>query len=606
MKKYLLLLFMLGFATCTFAQLNFASQEELENQVEQGNLQILGKSDFNVDDYFTPTDKINFDKIDFRLDPGQNAIGVKIYLQKINGDLYPVIDHNNKTYTMDTIPTGYYKITRIIRFKEQMNSLMKEMGCDYDYKDFEKIDDSLAYITKKLLDNIFYQDYWQREFTDTENTNSTKKMASKQLNVLYSKEELLLQRLYEHLQILDDNKINRSSYTCIPNDNYFYGVNYFFDKWFMEIYNSLPSISKFEERVLLEKGRADNFCSRIIYEFTNDSSGKSYYIINGKSSSEVEVFDIPYYTRYRITPIYKRKEIIKIDTIRTLTVGSPAKSGGITFKNPDINIISVPFYEKLCADLKGKDVLILFEEETFQDAISKNILKAPVLESPDGVYRTYREEIFKKTIVYESSNYYWWEYKWPEYSFPEITCWSKCIDVIIKDGRLYGLFMYDGAKFYLEIGSRGKIDVCYSNLRTDKDECIPAEFYKYDRSDYFAIASRQEIESVRQRFSEAYNRVKTEAEREDQQEQQEMEKRMANEKQQRRADLIANYGEEFGNMIADKKIVLGMTKDMCYEAWGNPQDKYNTTTSLGNTSVWVYNYKTSLYFYDGVLKQIDH
>ena len=600
---------MLGFATCTFAQLNFASQEELENQAEQGNLQILGKSDFNVDDYFTPTDKINFNEIDFRLDPNQNAIGVKIYLQKINGDLYPVIDHNNKTYTMDTIPTGYYKITRIIRFKEQMNSLMKEMGCDYDYKDFEKIDDSLAYITKKLLENVSDQNYWQERFTNAE-YNSTKKMASKQLNVLYPKEELLLQRLYEHLQILDDNKINRSSYTCIPNDNYFYGVNYFFDKWFMEIYNSLPSISEFEEHVLLGNGRADNFCSRIIYEFTNDSSGKSYYIINGKSSSEVKVFDIPYYTRYRITPIYKRKEIIKIDTIRTLTVGEPARSGGITFEKPDINIISVPFYEKLCADLKGKDVLIFFEKSTFKDAISKNILKAPVLESPDGRYYGDYEKMkrYEKMIVYESipPGYdYWWG--WKQYSFPEITCWSKCIDVIIKDGRLYGLFMYDGAKFYLEIGSRGKIDVCYDNLRTHKDECMPAEFYYYDRSkDYFAIASRQEIESVRQRFSEAYNRVKTEDERERQQKQQEMEKRMANEKQQRRADLIANYGEEFGNMIADKKIVLGMTKDMCYEAWGNPQDKYNTTTSLGNTSVWVYNYKTYLYFYDGVLKQIDN
>lgn len=591
---------MLGFATCTFAQLNFASQEELENQAEQGNLQILGKSDFNVDDYFTPTDKINFNKIDFRLDPDQNAIGVKIYLQKINGDLYPVIDHNNKTYTMDTIPTGYYKITRIIRFKEQMNSLMKEMGCDYDYKDFEKIDDSLAYITKKLLENVSKQNYWQR-FTD--------KYARKQLkNVLYPKEELLLQRLYEHLQILDDNKINRSSYTCIPNDNYFYGVNYFFDKWFMEIYNSLPSISEFEEHVLLGRGRADNFRSRIIYEFTNDSSGKSYYIINGKSSSEVKVFDI-HYTRYRITPIYKRKEIIKIDTIRTLTVGEPARSGGITFEKPafekpDINIISVPFYEKLCADLKGKDVLIFFEYGTFQDAISKNILKAPVLESPDGRYCK-GLELYEKMIVNDTTPHYWWD--WKLYSFPEITCWSKCIDVIIKDGRLYGLFMYDGAKFYLEIGSRGKIDVCYSNFRTSNKECMPAEFYYYDRSeDYVAIASRQEIESVRQRFSEAYNRVKTEDERERQQKQQEMEKRMANEKQQRRADLIANYGEEFGNMIADKKIVLGMTKDMCYEAWGNPQDKYNTTTSLGNTSVWVYNYKTYLYFYDGVLKQIDN
>ena len=428
-------------------------------------------------------------------------------MQKINGDLYPVIDHNNKTYTMDIIPPGYYKITRIIRFKEQMNSLMKEMGCDYDYKDFEKIDDSLAYITKKLLENVSDQNYWQKKFTDTKNTNSTKKMASKQLNVLYSKEELLLQRLYEHLQILDDNKINRSSYTCIPNDNYFYGVNYFFDKWFMEIYNSLPSISEFEEHVLLKKGSAYDFCSRIIYEFTNDSSGKSYYIINGESSSEVKVFDIPYYTRYRITPIYKRKEIIKIDTIRTLTVGEPAKSGGITFKNPDINIISVPFYEKLCADLKGKDVLIFFEKSTFQDAISKNILKAPLLKSPDG--KSHPERIFfTKTIVYNSTPWL----KWPEYSFPEITCWSKCIDVIIKDGRLYGLFMYDGAKFYLEIGSRGKIDVRFY-CGAGKYECIPAEFYKYDRSDDFAIASRQEIESVRQRFSEAYNRVKTEAER---------------------------------------------------------------------------------------------
>ena len=49
MKKYLLLLFMLGFATCTFAQLNFASQQDLENQVKKGNLQILGKSDKSID-----------------------------------------------------------------------------------------------------------------------------------------------------------------------------------------------------------------------------------------------------------------------------------------------------------------------------------------------------------------------------------------------------------------------------------------------------------------------------------------------------------------------------------------------------------------------------
>lgn len=84
------------------------------------------------------------------------------------------------------------------------------------------------------------------------------------------------------------------------------------------------------------------------------------------------------------------------------------------------------------------------------------------------------------------------------------------------------------------------------------------------------------------------------------------EARYEREEQEYRASLVATYGEEYGNLIADRKVAIGMTEEMCRKAWGRPHDKYNTTTKWGVSSVWVYNYKTSLYFYDGELKQIDN
>ena len=74
----------------------------------------------------------------------------------------------------------------------------------------------------------------------------------------------------------------------------------------------------------------------------------------------------------------------------------------------------------------------------------------------------------------------------------------------------------------------------------------------------------------------------------------------------RRAGLIEKYGDAFGNMIADRKVAIGMTEEMCRLSWGSPHDKYTTTTKWGVSSVWVYNYKTYLYFYNGELKQIDN
>ena len=69
--------------------------------------------------------------------------------------------------------------------------------------------------------------------------------------------------------------------------------------------------------------------------------------------------------------------------------------------------------------------------------------------------------------------------------------------------------------------------------------------------------------------------------------------------------MIAKYGTEYGTLVGNHQIAINMTKEMCRDAWGNPMNKYRTTTSFGQSEVWCYNYKTRVYFYNGKVVQID-
>lgn len=60
------------------------------------------------------------------------------------------------------------------------------------------------------------------------------------------------------------------------------------------------------------------------------------------------------------------------------------------------------------------------------------------------------------------------------------------------------------------------------------------------------------------------------------------------------------------SVIAEGKIKIGMTQEMCKEAWGIPNEIYTTTTDAGSTQVWMYNYKTRLYFVDNRLSIIQN
>lgn len=69
---------------------------------------------------------------------------------------------------------------------------------------------------------------------------------------------------------------------------------------------------------------------------------------------------------------------------------------------------------------------------------------------------------------------------------------------------------------------------------------------------------------------------------------------------ERRSNIIAKYGETYGNLIIKGQVIIGMTKEQCIEALGNPQRINRTVTSLTTREQWVYVNKY-LYFENGIL-----
>ncbi len=85
-------------------------------------------------------------------------------------------------------------------------------------------------------------------------------------------------------------------------------------------------------------------------------------------------------------------------------------------------------------------------------------------------------------------------------------------------------------------------------------------------------------------------------------------KRIENEKKaktKRRAECIKKFGQHYGELVAEKKVEIGMTKEMCKVAWGFPYDTFTTTTALGTNEHWFYSWKYNLYFLNGILTKIE-
>lgn len=73
--------------------------------------------------------------------------------------------------------------------------------------------------------------------------------------------------------------------------------------------------------------------------------------------------------------------------------------------------------------------------------------------------------------------------------------------------------------------------------------------------------------------------------------------------QNQKRKMIAKYGKYWGNMVAEMQLEIGMTKQMCRDSWGEPQEINRTTTQYGTHEQWVY-FTTYVYFDNGKITAI--
>lgn len=86
----------------------------------------------------------------------------------------------------------------------------------------------------------------------------------------------------------------------------------------------------------------------------------------------------------------------------------------------------------------------------------------------------------------------------------------------------------------------------------------------------------------------------------------ELEKKAKLKEQQFRKDCITKWGQKMGTYVADRKVVIGMNKEMCIAAWGEPIDINKTIARGISTEQWVYGLGTYLYFDKGLLTAIQN
>lgn len=93
-------------------------------------------------------------------------------------------------------------------------------------------------------------------------------------------------------------------------------------------------------------------------------------------------------------------------------------------------------------------------------------------------------------------------------------------------------------------------------------------------------------------------------EEEEEREEKEYQSRIAREEAQEKNRLIKKYGKRNALLILDEKVVLGFTKQMCIESWGEPMEINRTITRYGTQEQWVYGIGTYLYFSGNTLTAI--
>lgn len=173
--------------------------------------------------------------------------------------------------------------------------------------------------------------------------------------------------------------------------------------------------------------------------------------------------------------------------------------------------------------------------------------------------------VFKlKTIYFQFKNFY-------------IVLANKLCDVTIK---------YDKKQAY---------NYFYGKNNTTNVEIILASMDAYkesiekQRQDSILLAKQRKQDSIAARKLQMADSIRLVAEE--------------NERDRITRRAISLFGPKYAAMILNHQVCIGMTEDMCEEAWGEPLRKRTIYNEDGKTNVWEYGYGKILYFKGNKLVQ---
>lgn len=252
--------------------------------------------------------------------------------------------------------------------------------------------------------------------------------------------------------------------------------------------------------------------------------------------------------------------------------------------------LDVPYYERIANIYKGLEVCIV-------TPVLKDYLTGEAVNNPIAQEEGFRVPE-KKRIDYRDFSKY---FQHPQY--------AKCLDVLFDKGFFFGLFEYNGFKITLPLLNgdySSSIEIMdYDDYKVvyEISNCGGRGYVAYSKT---AIEEAQA--EVQRLFASAEKAAALEKARIAKEKARiaKIREEEAEKAKEYKNKIILKYGEVYGNAILKGQVMLGMTKEMCREAWGIPVDSYNTTTVLGTTSVWLYNYKTYLHFVADKLVKIEN
>lgn len=544
MKKLLLLCVVVTCCNISHAQLNMGGQIREQLQVKN-ELQVLGKPE-ELNHLFTPLDSIKFHTNDPKFKWSDNIVGYKVY------------------YTGKKIGFSDIEVTH------RLTGPLKKI-------------ENRIYLCENPADSTICFKELPVDYYEVVGIIRYKEQASK-----------YIERFNQLELIKNPDLLNRDKDIL--------------SKFIQYMQARLISISDFEREVKLYN-RIPKSYTNLFYVIQSSTSPEIYYMPKSEYKGVVEGRWLSINEADRIKQIKGEKAYLDIITDLCYCFGDVWGQYGA--------FISIPYYDLIVNTLKGQNVFIWLLGNAFEDYVTNVLI----------------DNVFKDNFNPRRIDLHGHLTK-DDFSISAI---AKCVDIFVHDDfQICGLFEVNGSKFTLPIGNVGKKYI--SSLEIPKDHYTSYyttyitryyfPFFYLDEStripsydgciiaentikDILYLFNEAELENAQKQAKAEAERKRIEAERaklraEEKARHQKWLKEEAERKAQWQAEMIREYGEKYGNAIIEGKVMLGMSQQMCQEAWGRPIDKYNTFTPTTSKSTWLYNYKTFLHFVDGKLVKIEN